>query len=90
MAAVAPVTTGQRPNVCQRVVLKTNPRSDKTECVLTDGTSILLSNFLASFIRAGDELWFPLALAAHGFGTGGKCLLINKLPGPRCLVDFVI
>jgi hypothetical protein len=69
MAAIAHPSAGPRANVCQRVVLKTNLRGDKTECVFTDGTSILLSNFLASFIRAGDELCFPLALAAADSGT---------------------
>jgi hypothetical protein len=57
------------PDVCQRMVLRTNPRGDKTECAFTDGTSILLSNFLASFIRVGDEMRFPLALEVAGAGT---------------------
>jgi hypothetical protein len=34
-----------------------------------DGTSILISNFLASFVRGGDELLFPLELEAAGAGT---------------------
>jgi hypothetical protein len=58
-----------RPNVCQRKVFKTNPKGPKTECFFADGTSILLSNFLASFVRAGDELVFPLDLEAAGAGT---------------------
>ena len=57
------------PNICQRKVLKTNPKGVKTESVFADGTSILLSNFLASFIRTGDELFFPLELEAAGAGT---------------------
>ena len=56
-------------NVCQRKVLKTNPKGVNTECVFTDGTSILVSNFLASFIRAGDELLFPLGHEAAAAGT---------------------
>jgi hypothetical protein len=51
-----------KPDVCQRLVLRTDPRGTKTECVFTDGTSILLSNFLASFIHPGEEVRFPLAL----------------------------
>jgi curved DNA-binding protein CbpA len=51
-------------NVCQRKVLKANPKGDRTECVFADGTSILVSNFLASFIHPGDELLFHLALEA--------------------------
>ena len=56
-------------NVCQRKVLKTNPKGVNTECVFTDGTSILVSNFLASFIRAGDELLFSLGHEAAAAGT---------------------
>jgi len=52
------------PDVCRRLVLRTNPRGAKAECVFTDGTSILLSNFLASFIHPGDEVRFPLTLEA--------------------------
>src|SRR5467141_2290328 len=56
-------------SVRQRKVLKTNPKGVNTECVFTDGTSILVSNFLASFIRAGDELLFPLGHEAAAAGT---------------------
>jgi hypothetical protein len=56
-------------SVCQRKVLKTNPKGVNTGCVFTDGTSILVSNFLASFIRAGDELLFPLGHEAAAAGT---------------------
>ncbi len=50
------------PNVCQRKVVRTNPQGAKTECLFSDGTSILPSSFLASFVRADDELLFPLDL----------------------------
>jgi len=56
-------------SVWQRKVVKTNPQGAKTECVLTEGNSILVSNFVASFIRAGDELLFPLEHEAVGAGT---------------------
>jgi hypothetical protein len=56
-------------NVCQRKVVRANPKGAKTECLFADGTSILLSNFLASFIRAGDELLFSLDLGAVGADT---------------------
>src|SRR6266481_712275 len=56
-------------NVCQRKVVKSNPKGVKIECVFADGTSILLSNFLASFIRAGDELLLPLDLEATAADT---------------------
>ncbi len=45
--------------MCQRKVARTDPK----------GAKILLSNFLAFFIRAGDELLFPLDLGAVGADT---------------------
>jgi hypothetical protein len=56
-------------NVCKRKVAKTNPKGAKTECLFADGPSILLSNFLASSTRMGDELLFPLDLGALGTNT---------------------
>jgi hypothetical protein len=35
----------------QREVIETNPKGVKTECVFIYGTSVLVSNFVASFIR---------------------------------------
>jgi hypothetical protein len=52
------------PNVCDRKVVRTNTQGLKTECLFADGTSILLSNFLASFVHASDELLFPLSAEA--------------------------
>jgi len=56
-------------NVCQRKVLRTNPKGLKAECAFDDGTSILVSNFLASFIRAGDDLLFSLELETADSST---------------------
>jgi len=56
-------------NICQRRVVKTYPKGVNTECGFADGTSILVSNFLSSFIRTGCELCFPLELAAVSRGT---------------------
>jgi hypothetical protein len=69
MAIAVQAGTGPTPDISQRLVLRTHPRGGKTECVLADGTSILVSDFLASFIRPGDELRFPLALEAANAGT---------------------
>ena len=68
-------------NVCQRKVLKTNPKGLNTECVFTDATSILVSNFLASFIRAGDDLFFSLELAAADSST--EIYIRNTNPGAK-------
>ncbi len=42
---------------------------EKVECVFGDGSSILLSSFLASFASPGDEVRFPLALGSADAGT---------------------
>jgi hypothetical protein len=69
MGAAVSVKADAPSNVCQRVVSETNPRGSKTECVFGDGTSILVANFLACFIRAGDELVFPLGHEASDAAT---------------------
>src|SRR6266852_7059445 len=48
--------TNPLPNVARRQVLRTNPKGSKTECVFADVTAILVSTFLASFIRDVVEL----------------------------------
>jgi hypothetical protein len=58
-----------RPNVWQRRVVRTSAKDAKTECLFADGTSILISNFLASFIRGGDELLFSLHPGVAGANT---------------------
>jgi hypothetical protein len=69
MATTIPVKSDTQPKGCQRIVLMTNPKRGKTECNFADGTSILVSNFLASFVHAGDELLFPLEFQAANAGT---------------------
>ncbi len=69
MSAAVPVSPRAPQNVCQRDVVKTNPKGSKTECLFANGASILVSNFLASFVRAGDELLFPLDHEAAKSGT---------------------
>lgn len=66
--ATQPGASGQH-NICHRVVLRKDRNGSKTECVFVDRSSILLSNFLAAFIRSGDELVFPLDAQANRVGT---------------------
>ena len=61
--------TNPLPNVARRLVVRTNPKGSKTECVFADGTAILVSNFLAPFICADNELLFPVELEAADAGT---------------------
>ena len=56
------------PRAWLRSVLAISQKGNKSECVFRDGTCILISNFLASFIRLGDELRVPTdILAADAF-----------------------
>ncbi len=69
MGLTVQTRTNPLPNVARRQVLRTNPKGSKTECVFADGTAILVSDFLASFIRGRDELLFPVELEAAHAGT---------------------
>jgi hypothetical protein len=69
MADSFQVSAEPQRHLCRRLVQGTRPKGDKTECVFVDGTSILLSKFLASFIDAGDELRFPLEVEMATAGT---------------------
>ncbi len=51
------------------VVSETKPEGDKTACRFKDGSSILVSTFLASHVGPGDEIEFPLTLDFAGAGT---------------------
>lgn len=60
---------GARAGACRRTVAKMSKKGDKVECVFADGSSILISSFLASFVRPGDEVRFPLAIGEAGTST---------------------
>jgi len=51
------------PDVCERKLIGTTPKASKAECVFSDGTSILVSSLLASVLRTGDEILFPVDVA---------------------------
>src|SRR6516164_6071984 len=61
---VATAITGR-----QAKVLQIKPESQKTACILSEGGRVLVSNILASHIRPGDEIDFPVALESAGAGT---------------------
>jgi hypothetical protein len=69
MGTAVQAKAGALPNVRPGSVVKTNPKGAKTECLFADGTCILVSSFLASFIRVGDELLFPVGPEAADAGT---------------------
>jgi len=64
MEAAAQATNVHREaTLCSRRVMRTAPEGDKVQCAFTDGTSILLSRFLAAFIHRGDQLRFHLGVS---------------------------
>ena len=69
MSTSVQVKKGILPNTGQGKVVGMTPEDTKTKCLFADGTSILVSDFLASFIHTGDELHFPLELQAADAGT---------------------
>lgn len=69
MAAALQIEASAQQEVCQRKVFKASLKGTKTECLFADGSSILVSNFLASFIHPGDELRFPLDVRTTDAGT---------------------
>ncbi len=80
MGSAVQAKTDARLTVWQKKVLRTDRKGSKTECLFADGTSILLSDFLASFVRAGDELLFPFDLGAANANTE---ILISRNPEER-------
>ena len=69
------------PNVCQRLVLRTNPKGTKTECVFADGTAILVSNFLASLIHAARRI--AISPRAGTADAGTQIYIRNTNPEER-------
>jgi hypothetical protein len=53
----------------RRVVSDVKREGEKTVCHFNDGGGILLSNFLGTLIRPGDEINFPLTNDSAGAGT---------------------
>jgi len=77
-------------DVCRRLVLRTNPKGAKAECVFTDGTSILLSSFLASFIHSGDEVRFPLVLETAPVAAEIQIRNAKRITGRREIYQTAI
>jgi hypothetical protein len=50
-------------------VVQIKPEGEKTACLLSHGSPVLVSNVLAAHVRPGDEIRFPLSLESNGAGT---------------------
>jgi hypothetical protein len=63
----APAATAA--SVRQARVVQIKPERDKTACLLSHGSPVLVSNVLAAHIRPDDDIRFPLCLDSNGAGT---------------------
>lgn len=60
MGVTVPIEQDALPTAWQGTVHKTSPEGTRTRCLFGGGSSVLISNFLASFVRTDDELLFSL------------------------------
>jgi curved DNA-binding protein CbpA len=61
--------------ILRRVVSDTKREGQKTVCRFSDGSSVLVSNFLGALIRPDDEISFPVA---SDFARAGTEIYIRK------------
>jgi hypothetical protein len=69
MAARTEVPPATAASVRQARVVQIKPEGEKTACLLSQGSPVLVSNVLAARIRPGDDIRFPLSLDSNGAGT---------------------
>ncbi len=55
--------------LCRQRIAKIERKTKRIECVFANGTTILISPFLATQVSVGDEISFPLATQAVDAGT---------------------
>jgi hypothetical protein len=61
-----PATAG---SVREARVVQIKPEGEKTACLLSQGSPVLVSNVLAAHIRPGDDIRFPLSLDSNDART---------------------
>lgn len=69
MSSAVQIKGKESASVVERMVVKTITGTTKTKCFFSDGTHIVVSNLLGSFIYAGDELHFPVDLQTADAST---------------------
>jgi hypothetical protein len=55
--------------LCRERIAKIERKTERIECVFANGSTILISPFLATQVSVGDEISFPLATQAVDAGT---------------------
>jgi hypothetical protein len=69
MEARTEVPPATAASIRQARVVRINPEGEKTACLLSHGSPVLVSNVLAAHISPGDDIRFPLSLGSNGPGT---------------------
>jgi hypothetical protein len=55
--------------LCRQRIAKIERKTERSECVFANGSTIVVSPFLATHVSVGDEISFPLATQAVDAGT---------------------
>ena len=66
---MASASSSSPSTLCRERIAKIERKTERIECVFANGSTILISPFLATHVSVGDEISFPLATPAVHTGT---------------------
>jgi len=66
---MASASSSSSSKLCRERIAKIERKTERIECVFANGSTILISPFLATHVSVGDEISFPLATQAAHTGT---------------------
>ncbi len=66
---MASASSSSPSTLCRERIAKIERKTERIECVFANGSTILISPFLATQVSVGDEISFPLATPAAHTGT---------------------
>ncbi len=66
---MASASSSSPSTLCRERIAKIERKTERIECVFANGSTILISPFLATHVSVGDEISFPLATQAVDAGT---------------------
>src|SRR5260370_34367130 len=66
---MASASSSSPSTLCRERIAKIERKTERIECIFANGSTILISPFLATHVSVGDEVSFPLATSAAHTGT---------------------
>ncbi len=66
---MASASSSSSSTLCRERIAKIERKTERIECIFANGSTILISPFLAAHVTVGDEIAFPLATPAAHTGT---------------------